>query len=91
MNDYKKGDEVYFFYTNFGNKMWGKHDTIIYPSETTILTGIIVKIDEERDCVHLYVDGCTSILEMGLTFFDDVMFRSKRKAIDAMIIRLEGL
>lgn len=91
MNNFKVGDEVWFFYTNYGRNCWGEEDTIIYPTQTEILSGKIVLINEDKDYVHIYVDKITTILDMGYTFFNEWVFKSKQEAIDAMLKQLEKL
>lgn len=91
MNNFKVGDECWFFYTSYGVGRWHEDDTVIYPIETELISGKIVSINENKDTVHVYIAGDKTILDAGYTFFHEWYFKSKQEAIDAMTKRMQEL
>ncbi len=90
MSDFKVGDKVWFFHTMYGRTCWHE-TTVIYPEHAEILQGKIVDINPKHDSVYIYLNGESTLVVMGYTFFEVHAFKSKSEAIDAMILRLEEL
>lgn len=91
MANIKIGDKVWFFYIGCGKYCWGDDTTVIYPSALEIQEGMIVYINEQKDCIHVYVEHETEICNFGYVFHRDYFFNSKQEAIEEMINRLEKL
>jgi hypothetical protein len=91
LKTFVEGDEVWFFFTNYGSHCWGEEDTIIYPVNVEILTGKIVYINEDKDTIHVYVEGCRQVVNFGECYHRDYFFESKEKAINAMINYIQNL
>lgn len=70
MNIFKEGDEVWFFYTNYGRKAWDVDDTVIYPQEIELENGHIVNINKKKDYVHIYVPECDKIVNIGWSYIE---------------------
>lgn len=87
----KVGDEVWFFYTNYGRHSWGDYDTIIYPQEIELISGIIVSIDPYMDSVHIKTKDCDESIDIGLTFFNEWLYKSKNDAINGMVNKMQKL
>jgi len=85
------GDEVCFFYTCFGQKKWGDDDTIVCPNYLELLYGKIVSMNENKDYVHIYVEGVKEILSIPYCYFENYIFESVEKAIAAMTKQLQNL
>ncbi len=90
MSDFKVGDTVYFMYSQYFRK-WGEDDIIVYHDTLELLNGLVVKMCEDKDFTHVYVDGAESILIFSYFCFDDNVFKSKKDCIDAFKKRLDEL
>lgn len=92
MNEFKVGDEVWFFWTYTSRSFWGEDENPVFPKNLEIEKGKIVYFNENKDTVHVYVDGCEgAICKFGCVFHMDYFFKSKQEAIEAMIKQLEKL
>lgn len=91
MSDFKVGDEVYFFWTESGRHVLEGYGAAIYPDSFCLEQGVIVNINPDKDSVHVYVKDDAYIFNFGYCYIQDYIFKSKNKAIDAMIKRLEEM
>lgn len=91
MNEFKVGDEVWFFHTGYGMRSWGDNETLIYPSHLEINLGQLVYFNEKIDKAHIYVNGIENVAVLGTTFFSEWVFKTKQEAIDAMIAHIKTL
>ncbi len=82
MNEFKVGDDVWYFYYN---SMKG----YIYPRWMHLLHGKVVWIKPDEEIIHVYVDGQETI--SVLLELVDCVFHSKKAAINSMLLRLQGL
>lgn len=85
------GDEVFFFFTDYGTHVWGDGQTIIYPKHVDLVKGKIIAMNEAKDYVHVYVEGITSLLCFGYCFHEDYFFESIEEAIAEMTQKLMNL
>lgn len=91
MENFKIGDDVWFFFTEFGQNRWYEEITIIYPQKVEFKTGKIINANANDDYVHVYVDGDQKLLCFGFTFFDTYVFKTKQEAINKMIESMQKL
>ena len=91
MENFKIGDEVWFFYTDAGRNTWHEEITMIYPHYIELCTGKIVNTNPDKDYVHVYVNGEQTLLEFGYVFFHTYVFKTKQDAIDKMIKSMKEL
>ena len=93
MNDFKEGDEIWFFWTFRNSNFWGEDENTVFPKSLNIEKGNIVYINENKDTVHVYVRGCEGLVcKFGYCFLNEYIFKTKKDALDAMkkeIRRLE--
>lgn len=90
MNEFKIGDEVWFFSTSSGRYNWND-TTIIYEEAVEIEQGTIVLVNADADYVHVYVPPMKHVCVFGYSFFDDYVYKTKNEAINAMIKKLESM
>ncbi len=88
MNKFKTGDEVWFFYTDAGRNSW-PHATIVNAYGLSILKGIIVSMNEDKDYVHVYVKGEKDIVEFGNCFIEENIYPTKKIAIESLRNKLD--
>lgn len=90
MSKFKIGDEVWFFYID-SNRCWGDNVAIIFPSKIEIVFGQIVYMNENRDCVHVYVEGVIDVVNFGYTFHENYFYASHQDAHTGMTEALHNL
>ena len=81
--EFKVGDEVWFFFTVSGRKCWDEA-TVIFPGSMTLIKGKIVHTDPTEDFIHVYVEGELDIVKFGYNFFTEYFYSTKEKAIRAV-------
>ena len=91
MNGINVGDSVWFFWTDTGKYVQPETGTAIFTDSFYIYCGTIVGASEEKDYVHVYVDGDSAIYKFGYIFIHDSIFRSKHLALEAMMRNLEQM
>lgn len=90
MNDFKVGDTVYFLLQDYGPK-WGEDNIRIIPEYIEVIKATIVFMSEDKDTVHVYMDGCENVCSFGYVFFHERVYKSKNEAIDALIEHLRSM
>jgi hypothetical protein len=91
MNDFKEGDNVWFFWTYKTSEFWGEYGNGVFPRSLNLNNGTIVYLNENRDEAHVYVRGDKELVKFGFCFLNKYVFRTKQAAIDAMSNRLAEL
>lgn len=91
MNDFKVGDEVWFYFTETGRYVLEGHGTGVFPEDLIIYNGSIVGIDETDEVYHVYIKGYSYIYAFIIYHTSGCIFKSKNEAINAMIKRLEEM
>lgn len=91
MKNFKIGDNVWFFYTEFGKHTWHDEITMIYPHYVELFSGKIVNANSDKDYVHVYIDGEQTLVAFGYVYFDTYVFKTKQDAINKMIESMQKL
>ena len=91
MQDFKEGDEVWFFYHHKTSDFWDDNLNAVYPGSLHVECGRIVEINETHDYVYVYVKGEQKLASFGQCFFYEYAFKSKPDALNAMRKRLDEL
>jgi hypothetical protein len=93
MNDFKEGDEIWFFWHHkTSENFWGSEECGVFPKDLELEKATIVYMNENEDTVHAYVRGYRwGLVQFGYTFKEHYMFKSKQDAINTMINQLKRL
>ncbi len=89
MNDFKLGDEVWFFYTENGIESWGSATVIPKHSLRSLTKGKIVLFSYESKKVHVYVELDTQVVELHWSSHMNYIFESKKSALESFYNELK--
>lgn len=89
--EFQLGQDVYFYYTEYGRNCWGENETVVYPTELELVKGKILKINQDMDYVQIEVRGSPEPVIISYTYFHDWVFKSKEDALQAMFKKLKEI